>query len=341
MNWPGLGDPYFTKEAESKRFYYNVSGAPEVYLDGNLHGMTYIDNATFNNRYNIPALANVRGSFNVDGNTINIIADFMTYFDAENIKAYISVNEKTTTGNVGTNGETEFHHIMLKMLNDADGNTLDINAGEYKRLEFSYDMSTTFMEDINDLEVALWLQNDETKEIYNSHFAYAYTTHCYPVRNVNAYVNNNNLTVKWNAPETGTPVGYNVYIDGILVTEITPSLEYSSEFKDNKYVEVVAVYENHNTSVGVARQIVAEENINEIKTSDINIYPNPVNDRLYIETEVEIEDVVVYDIFGRQQKLSAVSCQLSVIDLSNLNAGIYIIKINTKEGNIVKQFIKN
>ena len=95
----------------------------------------------------------------------------MSYIKIDSVRAFISINEKTTTENVATNGETEFHHIMMKMLADDKGNPINLKAGEYKRLEFSYDMSQTFMEDINDLEVALWLQDNETKEIYNSHFA--------------------------------------------------------------------------------------------------------------------------------------------------------------------------
>ena len=70
------------------------------------------------------------------------------------------------------------------------------------------------------------------------------------------------------------------------------------------------------------------------------IYPNPVNDRLYIATENEVEEVVVYDIFGRRQELSAVSHQLSAIDVSNLNSGIYFVKVVTSEGEIVKRFVK-
>ena len=53
----------------------------------------------------------------------------------------------------------------------------------------------------------------------------------------------------------------------------------------------------------------------------------------------EIEEVVVYDVFGRQQS-TVNGQQLLTIDLSNLNTGIYFVKINTKEGNIVKRFIK-
>ena len=348
VNGPGKGDPYYTEEVGTKMSYYGVNSVPQVYFDGMFIDKTSINDENFNNSYNTPALANVRGAFTVIGNTINVTADFMTYFNAENIKAYISVNEKTTTGNTGTNGETEFHHVMMKMLNDDQGTPLSITAGEYKRLEFSYDMSNTFMEDINDLEVALWLQDDETKVIFNSHYAYEYSDHCYPVRNLNV-VAGNNLTIKWDMPEDGTPVGYNVYLNGKLTAEKISSLEYSTSSNNNKYVEVVAVYENDKTSVGVAKHLSSEENINEIETGNVNIYPNPVKDRLYIETltptqtqtqtQTQTLTVEIYDAFGRQR--STVNGQQSLsIDLSELNAGIYIIKINSKEGNIVKQFIK-
>ena len=342
VNGPGTGDPYYTDEVGTKMSYYGVNSVPQVYFDGMFIDKTSINDVTFNSCYDTPALANVRGAFKVEGNTINVIADFMTYFNAKGIKAYISVNEKTTTNNVGTNGEKEFHHVMMKMLNDDKGTELDINAGEYQRLKFSYDMSTTFMEDIDDLEVALWLQNEETKEIYNSHFAYAYTDHCYPVRNINVFADNK-LTVKWEKPEAGNPVGYNVYLNGKLAAEKISSLEYSTSANNNKYVEVVAVYENDMTSVGVAKEIVAGDKIEDITENNISIYPNPANDRLYIEAEAEIEETVVYDIYGKAQNLRTSEPQnLRIsINVSELNAGIYFIKINTNERNIVKQFIKN
>ena len=72
----------------------------------------------------------------------------------------------------------------------------------------------------------------------------------------------------------------------------------------------------------------------------LNIHPNPVNDRLYIETENDIENITIFDIFGRQQQLSNSSHQHSVIDVSNLTSGIYFIKINTNNGEIVKRFVK-
>ena len=342
VNGPGLGDPYFTEEVGTKMTYYNVISVPMVFFDGTLIEKTSINDETFQKHYKTPALANVRGAFNVVGNTINITADFMTYFNVENIKAYVSVNEKTTTKNTGSNGETEFHHVMMKMLNDDKGTNLDIKAGEYKRLEFSYDMSNTNVEDINDLEVALWLQDDETKEIFNSHYAYEYTDHCYPVRNVTANKNGNNITVKWDNPEKGTPDYYIVFINGTSPSDYLTVSEYSTNYSDAKYIEVVAFYENGKSSIGVAKHLNSEENINEVETNNINIYPNPVNDRLYIETELGIEEVSVFDVFGRSIVAESQSHKVTKtsVDLSGLNTGIYFVKINTEKENIVKRIIK-
>ena len=82
-----------------------------------------------------------------------------------------------------------------------------------------------------------------------------------------------------------------------------------------------------------------EDGIEEL-TSSLLLYPNPVNDILYIETEIEVEDVVVYDVYGRRQELSAVSCQPSVIEVSNLKSGVYFVKVVTSEGETVKRFVK-
>lgn len=83
-----------------------------------------------------------------------------------------------------------------------------------------------------------------------------------------------------------------------------------------------------------------EDSIEEL-TSSLLLYPNPVNDKLYIETEVEIEKVSIFDIYGRRQELSVVSCQLSAIDVSNLKSGVYFVKVVTSEGDIVKRIIKD
>ena len=82
------------------------------------------------------------------------------------------------------------------------------------------------------------------------------------------------------------------------------------------------------------------EGIEEFASS-FNVYPNPVNDVLFIETEVEINEVVVYTITGviaGQQ--STVNSQQLTIDVANLNSGVYFVKVVTENGEVVKRFVK-
>ena len=85
-----------------------------------------------------------------------------------------------------------------------------------------------------------------------------------------------------------------------------------------------------------------EESIEEL-TSSLLLYPNPVNDRLYIETEVEVEEVVVYTITGVVvgQQTTVNGQQTSSIDVSNLKNGVYFVKVVTENGKAVKRIIKN
>ena len=76
-------------------------------------------------------------------------------------------------------------------------------------------------------------------------------------------------------------------------------------------------------------------------SAGFNIYPNPVQDKLYIEAEAVIEEVVVYDVYGRRQVTETPSHQGNLsVDVSNLNSGVYFVQIKTEEGNITKRFVK-
>ena len=143
-----------------------------------------ITQSELDERFNSTSYVDIVGSFEVEGNTINVIADVISYIDLPNVKMFLSINEKTTTGNASSNGMTEFHHIFLKMLGNINGIETNLNAGEYQRFEFSFVMTETHMEEINDLELAAWVQTYDSKEIHNSHYLYEYTEHPYPAQNL-------------------------------------------------------------------------------------------------------------------------------------------------------------
>jgi Concanavalin A-like lectin/glucanases superfamily/Secretion system C-terminal sorting domain len=62
---------------------------------------------------------------------------------------------------------------------------------------------------------------------------------------------------------------------------------------------------------------------------EVSLYPNPVNDVLNIETTLEVKSVEIYNIQG-QKVLSSNQKQINVSDLS---AGMYMIRIQDSENN--------
>ena len=353
VNFPGTGDPYYFNEVAGRAGYYQVSSAPEFYLDGSLQEYNIVTQEALDESYNTPSFVNIRGTFNVDDNTINITADFMSYIKMENVRAFVSVNEKTTTENASSNGETEFHHIMMKMLDSPTGNVVNINAGEYQRLEFTHDMSSTNVEEMNDLEVALWLQNYETGEIYNSHFAYENSEHAYPVQNLRSAIVGDCITlhIDWDAPEEGTPVGYNIYVNGELIEENFTGNSYSDvtiagDLYDDKHVhiaEVVAVYENGMTSVA-AIAIIDNDWTNVAETEDVNvmIYPNPAKDVVRLSTDNSQQTTVrIYNVMGMLvgTQLATSATNEIEINVSDYNPGIYFFNIQTENGSVTKKIV--
>lgn len=77
--------------------------------------------------------------------------------------------------------------------------------------------------------------------------------------------------------------------------------------------------------------------------SSLEVYPNPVNDNLYIETVDNIENVSIYTILGTtvyNGKPATVSGQQSAINVAKLNSGVYFVKVITDNGEVVKRFVK-
>ena len=289
MNWPGSGDPYYTTEGGVRRAYYGVSAVPDIYLDGVGTNNSAVNQNTFNQHAEEPGYFDVRGSFTVEGNNIHVVADVMPYVNIE-ARVFISVNEKVTHGNVGTNGETEFHHVFMKMLPDGEGSTIDFTTGEIQRLEFTQDMSGTHVEEMSDLEVSIWVQNYGSKYVYNSHFAYEYTqAHPYPVENLTLTEVSGPrglFAASWDAPANGNPIGYDVYVNNALVAEGITETEYSFEGDSDLFnvIGVVALYADNQSSVKVVASVT--ENL-----QDLGLY---IPGSPYVELTVEAPEANVY-----------------------------------------------
>jgi hypothetical protein len=73
---------------------------------------------------------------------------------------------------------------------------------------------------------------------------------------------------------------------------------------------------------------------------NINLYPNPVNRILNINSNgLNVDDLKIYDVFGKLVFFKAKPAKL--IDLSELENGIYFVVLNTKQGVIKEKIIVN
>ena len=343
---PG-GDPYWTEESILRKNYYAVMGVPETFVDAHSQGYAAATVEDIDTALLKPAYFDIKGSFTVEGNTINVIADFMAYAEISNVRAFVAVSEKTTKNNLGNDEETQYRHVFMKMLESAEGIAIEsIKAGEYQRLELSCDLSETNIEEMSDLEVVMWLQDYTTKEVFNSNFAYEYTEHCYPVMNLTASVGGDEvqkLYLNWDAPEERTPIAYNIYVDGMLleenydldtyysneeIVEIIMPLEYRGHT-----AEVVAVYEGGMTSVGTIKLIDDDwDGIEETEKVAFNIYPNPAKDFVKLSAvSCQLSAIKVYNCLGMLVEEIEVNANEVEINISDYNTGIYFVNIEGKD----------
>ena len=77
--------------------------------------------------------------------------------------------------------------------------------------------------------------------------------------------------------------------------------------------------------------------IEESKTKNVTIYPNPAHDILFVAHTGKAVDIEIVDIFGKLLFTREVSKSLE-INLSKYAAGVYFLQ--TSEGEVLKLFFQ-
>lgn len=90
--------------------------------------------------------------------------------------------------------------------------------------------------------------------------------------------------------------------------------------------------------------IVEYDNIMRLETveqSVVSVYPNPVGDLLFINSNSDIDRIVITNAIGQEVKSVSKVSTSAPISLDGLNKGIYFISIQFSDGNqMVKKIIK-
>lgn len=190
MSWPGAGDPYYTDEGGDRRTYYAVNSVPNVAIDGGWNGNgNSLTQGIMDQYKSIPAFVDldVRHIASDQSQKVNIDvnADFLNAISDPSLTLHVAIVENITYQNVGSNGETEFHHVMKKMLPDANGTTIGSQPKGQKSWSFAYTFNGSYrlsnnasdpinhatehsIENFANVGVVAWVQSNNTKEVYQS-----------------------------------------------------------------------------------------------------------------------------------------------------------------------------
>ena len=131
---------------------------------------------------------------------------------------------------------------------------------------------------------------------------------------------------KYRIANTSSPAidfGNNTYLPSSIILDL---------LGNNRYVNTVV-------DAG-AYEFDTSLSISEVSLKDItfNVYPNPTNSIINIKTNHIISKIDVYNLLGTK----VLSSNKNKIDVSELQTGMYLLKIQTENNQqITKRFIKN
>ena len=157
--------------------------------------------------------------------------------------------------------------------------------------------------------------------------------------------------IAWDAPEERTPDSYTVVIVNNITNETTEVTGVADMYYEDaltveemdKSYKVKAVYEECESEFALTESGDDFVNVNNLSVSEgvINavVYPNPTSGQLTIEAEA-MTAVSVFDLVGQCVMRQSVDNDQAVIDMDDLQNGIYMIKVETRNGAVMQRVVK-
>ena len=195
MSSPGTGDPYFTAEAGSRYSFYGVSSLPRLEVDGGFDASpSSLTQSEMDAAAAIESPLDLEAYFQVNEGTqtvtIQVTATALQEIESSGgLFLHCAIFEKETTGNIKTNGESEFENVMKKLVPGIGGTYLGgLDEDEVLTFDLEYTFNGDYIlptdatdpvdhavehsvEEFSDLGVVVWVQRSSTHEIYQSAYA--------------------------------------------------------------------------------------------------------------------------------------------------------------------------
>lgn len=144
-------------------------------------------------------------------------------------------------------------------------------------------------------------------------------------------------------PTLGVFVEKNFYVTASYPTNITnhaPQLFYAWTVNADSTNSELPTYKFDNIKVTALNDVLS---INEIMSTQFNLYPNPSTDLISITTNenITIKQIDIYDLIGKLIDTQSFENKKEIqLNVENLNSGTYLLQLETNVGSIVKKILK-
>jgi len=339
MNWPGAGDPYYTAEGGTRRSYYGINAVPDLIGMGtNIATSISACNSVLNEAQGLTTTFDIAPTFTMDGTTINITTNIISFANTSSMKVHNIVVEKETTGNVATNGETSFEHVMMKMFPNGNGTSQSFTSGVPVQFTYSYDMSTTNVEEFDDLLLVTFIQDPSTKQVYQAAYGFedadysnearlsSVTFDGVPMEDFDPDIYE--YDVKLAEGTTEEPILGSVAMDD-NATRIT-NMAFSIPGQASIDVYAENLYDKKTYKFNYYIEYVGKE---EIDASLVKVFPNPAKDELILKGFKNAKLTVVSS--SGQVVVQKASYNGGRLDISKLSRGVYFVNIQLEDNQVV------
>ncbi|MBQ1781121.1 MAG: fibronectin type III domain-containing protein [Bacteroidales bacterium] len=110
-------------------------------------------------------------------------------------------------------------------------------------------------------------------------------------------------------------------------------------------LQVRSICDNETTSEWSTSLFVTTVGIENYLQSQITLMPNPAKEYLNVKctmnnVPLEGAEIELLDMYGKLLQTIAISSENTQINVSGLASGVYFVRVNTKEGQVTKRFVK-
>lgn len=164
--WASLG-PFTNADSDVRSAYYGITTTPTAAFDGVVTAQRY-DRwpAIFNQRKSVPSPLEIKLKITTVGDNFTVKATIRRQgtMASSGLRFHVAVTEQKLSYN-----NLLYHHVLRKMYPNAGGTAFAINDNETKQLTVNGRLNAAWKRD--NLHVVVWVQNLETKAVYQARLA--------------------------------------------------------------------------------------------------------------------------------------------------------------------------